>query len=767
MLIRKMIRDMKIHKAQFISIFLMSFLALFIYAGLGSETAGYKKQLKKYYDTTHFADIWLYSANFTYEDESKIEQLNEVEQAQLRLSSDVTIQLEKQPTMKVYFQRKNDVNQVYVVEGTPFDSNDGDGIWLDYEFAKKRELAVGDSLTFSASQIELTKEIKGLVYSPEYVYMTCANMLPDHYMSAFAYMSENALPEYMPKLHNEIILTLKNSEKTNFIQLEDKLYELLPENKETQSAGLSVFVSRENFTSDVVFNNEITERESMTTIFPIAFIAIVLLTIMTTMTRLVDNQRAQIGILKAVGFKKGRIMKHYLVYGAGLTFIGGMLGAITGPLILPPLFHEVMKTTFSLPVWKAAFPYDSILVIFACVLLATLITYAACLKILREVPASVLRPKAPKTAKLTPLERTDFWKRRSFMTQWNLRDIIRSKARSIMAVVGVAGCMGLLVCGFACIDLFNNLISRKYDDICKYQNKYTFAETATLEQKDNVKQLIDGEYVMTSAIELKYGTKKVTTELNVVDDISMIRYLDLSWKEMELPKEGICITKKIADQLGVNVGDQVRFHIYGDSHWAVETVTGLYRDPAEQTATISIDAFEKLGYTFHPTEILSLQEKQENLSGVTSIDNISDSRSAIESMLQTMYLLIGVLCIAAALLAIVVLYNLGVLSLSEKERELATLKVIGFQAGKLRKLLLFQNIWLTVLGLLPGFYFGKFILKTIMASMGSEFDLQMVFSLRSILISALFTMTISLMVNYVFSGKLKKIDMVSSLKGVE
>lgn len=485
------------------------------------------------------------------------------------------------------------------------------------------------------------------------------------------------------------------------------------------------------------------------------------------MTRLVDNQRAQIGILKAVGFKKGRIMKHYLVYGAGLTFVGGILGTITGPLILPPLFHKAMKTTFSLPVWKAAFPYSSILVILVCVILATLITFAACLKILREVPASVLRPKAPKTAKLTHLERTDFWKRRSFTTQWNLRDIIRSKARSLMAIVGVAGCMGLLVCGFACLDLFDHLISTKYDDICKYRNKYTFAETATMEQKDNVKQLIDGEYIMSSAIELKYGTKKIATELNVVDNISMIRYLDISWKEMQLPKEGICITKKIADQLGVSVGDKLRFHIYGDSNWAEATITTFYRDPAEQTATMSCNAFEKLGYTFNPTEILSLQEKQDNLPGVTTIDNISDSKSAIESMLKTMYLLIGVLCIAAALLAIVVLYNLGVLSLAEKERELATLKVIGFQAGKLRKLLLFQNTWLTILGLLPGYYFGKFMLNTIMATMGNEFDMQLVIRPRSLIISVLFTMAISLTVNYVFSGKLKKIDMVSSLKGVE
>ncbi len=767
MLIKKMLRDMKIHKAQFISIFLMSFLALFIYAGLGSETIGYKKELEQYYSNNHFADIWLYSSNFTYEDEIKVEELEEVDRAQLRLSCDVTMQLEQQPTMKVYFLNQNDINQVYVVEGNPFDCNDSNGIWLDYEFAKKRNLSVGESLTFSAFNVELTKEIKGLVYNPEYIYKTSTNMFPDHYMSGFAYLSEDALPDDIPKIHNEMILTLSNPKEINLSQFEDKLYDLLPVNIETQSAGLSVFISRDNFRSHVVFSNEVTEREAMTAVFPIAFIAIVLLTIMTTMTRLVDNQRLQIGILKAVGFRKSRIMKHYLTYGVVLTLAGGLLGAITGPCILPSLFHSVMKTTFSLPVWKAAFPYSSILVILVCALLALLITFVTCLKILREVPASVLRPKAPKSAKLTRLEKTDFWKRRSFSTQWNLRDIIRSKARSFMAIVGVAGCMGLLVCGFGCLNLFDSLLSTKYDKISKYENKYTFAETATMEQKDNVRRSIEGEYTMTSPIELKFGLNKKATELDVVDNISMIHYLDTSWERMQLPNDGICITKKIADELGVKVGEKLRFHIYGDSHWAEVTVTAIYRDPAEQTTTMSCSAFEDLGYTFIPTEILSLEEKQDNLPGVTTIENIKDSRSSMESMLETMYLLIGVLCIAAALLAIVVLYNLGVLSLAEKERELATLKVIGFQAGKLRKLLLFQNTWLTVLGLLPGYYFGKFVLKTIMASMGSEFDMQLVIRSMSIAISALFTLGISIIVNYVFSGRLKKIDMVSSLKGVE
>lgn len=767
MLFKKMLRDMRIHKIQFISIFLMSFLAMFIYSGLGSESRGYEVQLDHYYNESNFADVWLYSTNFTKEDEASVAALKEVDQVQRRLSAKVSAVMEKDPVLTVYFEKEDSVNKLHLIDGAAFDSSDGNGIWLDSEFAKERNLDVGDTLTLSYMGVTMGKTIRGIVMNPEYVYMQSAQMFPDHSMNGFAYLSYEALPAGFPEVMTEMVITVNKEQIKSMQEFEMKLYEILPSNQETGSGGLTIFLERKNLASHTVFENEISERKAMTAVFPIAFLAIALLTIMTTMTRMVQNQRTQIGILKALGFQKHRIMRHYVFYSFTLTAVGGLLGAIAGPLVLPPMFYPPMKTAYTLPVWKPAFLMSSLVILSACVLCASFITYGACRKILKETPASELRPKAPKNAKLTRLEQTGFWKRRGFTAQWNVRDILRSKTRSLMAIVGVAGCMGLLITGLGCLDAFNAMIRIKYDDICQYTNKYVMENTASNDEISAVVSAAAGQCAMESTVEIKSDWGKESCKLSVNDQVTLYQYLGDAFEPVTLPAEGISISKKIAEQLDVSLHDLVKWHLYGDNTWIESEVTAIYRDPAEQGMAMTRSEYERLGLTFRTNAIYSAAEKKEGMDSVSTIENVEDSKNSIIQMLSTMYLLIGVACVMAALLAIVVLYNLGVLSIAEKERELATLKVIGFQASRIRKLLLQQNIWLSIAGLLPGYYFGLFILKTIMASMGTEFDLPIKVMPLSIAICVVFTMSISVAVNYFFSGRVKKLDMVSSLKGVE
>lgn len=767
MLFKKMLRDMKIYKIQFISILLMSFLAMFIYSGLGSESRGYEVQLDKYYSDTNLADAWMYGGNFTEEDENIVENIDGVEEAQRRLSVDVEAKLEKSPTITLYFQDKNEVNKTYLNEGEEFDPDDKEGLWIDYEFAKARDLSVGDELKLKYMGINLTQKIKGIVMSPEYVYKENTQMMPDHNMNGFAFISYKALPEGLPHIYNQMVLKTHNNSDEALKKIEDEAYEIIKSNENTGSMGLSVFLKRANLTSDVVFRNEITERKAMTSVFPIVFLAIALLTILTTMSRLVKNQRTQIGILKALGFRKNTIMRHYIMYGFGLTLIGGILGSVTGPLILPIMFYGPMQTVYTLPVWKPAFFYTTLIVLAITVVAATLITYITCRSILKDIPAEVLRPKAPKKVKATAIEKTHFWKKRSFITQWNTRDILRSKARSVMAILGISGCMGLLITGFGCLDAFNSLKTIKYDDICKYENKYILDETVTEEQENNILEKTSGAKVMKDAIEIKSEDDKETTEMTVREESSLYKYYGKDWQEIKLSSDGIAISLKIAEKLDVDINDKVKWHIYGNSTWYESKITDIYRDPAEQGVVVSINELEKINIPFKTSYILSDKEKITGLDGVKTIENIEESKENISTMLESMYLLIGVVCVLAAVLAIVVLYNLGVLSYAEKERELATLKVLGFRTGKLRKLLLVENIWLTLVGLPLGYILGQLILRAVMASMGTEFDLPITVSAISIIISTVFTMILSIVVNYIFSGRLRKLDMVSSLKGVE
>lgn len=770
MLIKKMLRDMKKSKTQFISIFLMSFLALLLFSGLGSESAGYEKVLKDYYETTNFSDVWLYSSNFTLNDEKVVNELSEITDTTRRLSIDAVGNMKGDPNITLLFYEKDNISKAYTIEGKDFDINDADGIWLDKDFANERNLEVGDKISVNYSGYSIEKEIKGIIISPEYVYLENDQMMPNHYKNGFAYLSSKAFPEEfcLPDgsvPYSEMLLTINSN--TNLKKLEKKLYNLLPANEKELSGGLSIFLSRDNNVSNTVFTNEIEERKSMTVVFPIAFLAIALLTILTTMTRIVKKQRTEIGVLKALGFQKNNITRHYVSYGFFLTLTGGLLGAILGPIILPPLFWGPMQTTYTLPYWKSSFTIYAVYVLLITIFSSTFITYASCRKILKETAANTLRPQSPKNTKQHFFENTKFWSNRSFSWQWNFRDVFRNKVRSLMAIVGVIGCMGLLLTGFGCLDAFNSLITIKYDSIEKYQYKYSLDENISQEEIDNVLEKTSGEAIMTTAVEIKSGDNKESTSLNVNDKVTLHHYLNMQWDDFSLPCDGVSISNKLAEKLDVKVGDTISWHPFGESTYIESKIAKIYRDPTEQGMVISKSEFEKLGFTFKATTIISSKDKVDNLTNVASITNINSEEKNIRTMLSSMYMLVGILCAAAIILAVVVLYNLGVLSFSEKERELATLKVLGIQASKIRKILLVQNIWLSILGLIPGFFFGKFILSTIMASMGNEFDMQLKISIPSVLICVSITMFVSVVVNYLFSAKIRNLDMVASLKGVD
>ncbi len=758
MLRRKMLRDLKLYRVQFVSILLLSFLALFIFSGLGSESAGYEKTISEYYDSSNMADLWLYGTGFTFDDVRSAERVKGVAQAERRLVLSAVTELDNDAELDLTFVNSNSLCSMYLTDGEPYRSG-AKGIWLDECFAKANHLSVGDTLTINAMGMTLTEDIAGIVLSPEYIYMESEAMIPDHSRKGFAFLSFDTLPAGAPIIYNQMVLTLDGGLDSFDVDMENALYEAVD--------GISILVTRDDLASDSVFRSEISERKSMTAVFPAAFIAIVLLTILTTMTRLVSNQRLQIGTLKALGFGRGRITLHYTCYSLFLTAVGGALGAVTGPLVLPPMMYSVMKTTFTLPEWKPAFLTATPVVAALIVIASVIVTLASCRKLLNQNPADTLRAPTPSVKQASALERSAFWQRRSFSFQWNVRDVFRSGKRSLVTIVGIMGCMGLLICGLGCLDMFNGILDTKYDDICKYDYRYRLDETITDLQLDTVLLRTDGAAAMLTMMELRSEDNKISSRLRIQDDTELYRFLDNNSITQTLPTKGMCISQKTAEELGVEVGDCVEWHILGNSVWNRSEVSAIFRDPTEQGGVMSVSEYEGYDLDFKPTEVYAVGKRLGGLPGVSGTESIEQSRRSITDMLETVYLLIGVLCAAAAVLAIVVLYNLGVLSFTEKERELATMKVLGFQSGTIRRLLLTQNVWLSLISLLPGYFFGVLLLRAIMANMGSEFDMILRVSPLSIVLCSVFTMFLSVVVNYLFSGRVKRLDMVEALKSME
>lgn len=763
MLIRKMLRDMKLNKAQFISIFLMAFLGVFIFAGVNSEGNGLQKAADEFYVSTNMADVWVYGSGFTEASKKKVEELNQVTGAQRRLTMKTVADFDNHPTVLLHFIEEYEISRFLLLDGENFSMNDKDGIWLDQLFAEAKGLRPGDKINFSANGIVFEKIIRGLVMSPEYVYFAGEDdIVPIRSDYGFGILSYQAFPAGVPITYTELILTTKEKPDAS---LEKEIDHAL-------QGEYSVYINRDSFRSYMQFNEEMKEHKAIGRIFPILFLAVAVLTIVTTMTRIVNNQRTQIGILRAIGFRRHRILFHYVSYGLWISVAGTVCGVAAGPLVLPYLFYKPMQTVYTLPQWGSVIPISVLYMVIATILGCTLATYLTCRNVFADTPSQSLRPKAPKSVKHSILDRTKLWSRLSFHSQWNLRDVLRCKGRSAMAIVGILGCSALLICGFGLQDTMDYIVEWNYEVINQYETRLDLEKTVSKDQFDYILNKVKGESIAEGNVELKAKGKKKSGEMMILDEVSLIRFVDKNRNLIELPEDTIAISYKMAENLGVKVGDELSWRVFQEEQWNTSVIGAIYRTPFTQGITMYRPFYEALGYTYQPTTIVTAQSSlsKELREGENGIEQISGKEAMVDSyhtLAQAMDVMVYTLIIAAVILAVVVIYNLGILSFTERQRELSTLKVMGFQTRKLRRLLLTQNIWLTFLGLLPGIPIGIMILSYIFRFLGDVFDFIIIVEFSSYIFCILGTLFLSAAVNRLFSKRVKNIDMVSSLKGVE
>ena len=339
-----------------------------------------------------------------------------------------------------------------------------------------------------------------------------------------------------------------------------------------------------------------------------------------------------------------------------------------------------------------------------------------------------------------------------------------------MAVVGVMGCSALLLFGLGLRDTVNGVSKWMYEDLNVYISKVNLNEHIEKQELADLHKTYTGQLIQESQVQIRYGDKKESGALTVLDEGNEINFENVKKEKIYLPDEGIGISFKIAEILEVDMGDTIEWRIYGEKDWQKSTIIAIYRTPMGQGIAISKSAYEKMGKTFSPTSLLSSNKSinnNEKLNGVSSIQEKSQLIESFEGMLESMKMIIVILIAAAFILGSVVLYNLGALSFTERIRELATLKVLGFFSKQIRSLLLMQNVWLTVIGIIVGLPLGYVLLKFLLSTMSESTDMIAEVSVVSIAVSIVATFLLSVAVNLLLSRKIKSIDMVSSLKSVE
>lgn len=529
-------------------------------------------------------------------------------------------------------------------------------------------------------------------------------------------------------------------------------------------------------------------------VFPLMFFLVAALVSLTTMTRMVEEQRGHIGTMKALGYFKKDIAMKYLFYAGSATLSGGVVGILVGQKLFPYVIqvsYGIMYDCLKQPdiPYRPVFAIQAMLISFVCIMLATGLS---CMNELRESPAELMRPAAPKVGKRVLLEYIPLiWKRLNFTTKSTFRNIFRYKKRLFMTIFGISATMALLVTGFGLRDSIIDLAEIQYDNIQLYDAMITFSGTD--EEKEDLGQWLEDEKDVAASTMVHMEMVDVSTEEgngevylcvpeNKEDFQTMTVLQNRTSEEVyTLDGEGLLLTEWMADTLGVSAGDSITMEKEDGSSSQEVQVMGVVENYIMNYAYMSPQYYEKIYGEPAEFEVMYVeftsegQERENELGseilqqpGVYNVSYTSDTKREINDMLQALVLVIIVLIVTAALLAFVVLYNLNNVNITERRRELATLKVLGFYDQEVAAYVYHENIILTLMGIVVGVGLGtllhQYIIHTIRVDM-VMFGQHV--SLVSFLISAVLTAVFSAFVNFVMYFKLKEINMVESLKSVE
>lgn len=768
MLKRKLLRDLWQNRTQFISIFLMAFLGLFVFAGIDAESTGIGISTAQYYEETNLADNWVMGTSFSTEEVKRLEALPQIASVDRKLVLDGKAKVGdgEEPSMEFNFVESMNSSFPYIKEGEAFDV-DKEGVWLEELFAKKWNLQVGDYVRLEYEGILFTEQIRGIIIHPEYVFysLDSDSMMPNYGTYGYAYLSSKEYPIQDELYYNYMVIKQTNAGESAEESMEFK--ELV---KDTLNRQNIVVLDRKQNGGIEAIASEQSQHEEMGIMFSAVFLLIAVMGIVTTMTRMTSNQRIQIGTLKALGFGKRKITWHYMSYGIVISSLGSIVGAVLGYLYLPLLFLPSMSAYYILPNWVTQMSVKTYYAIVLAILVSTLVGFLACRKELKDMPAITLKPAAPKNIRHSMLEKSRMWLSLNFSTQWNVRDVLRNKARSLMGIAGVAGCTMLLLCAFGCSDCVKEIAVWQYGELVTGQYKVIFGQQVTNLEKRQYKQQYKGQLVQEGSCEFRTDSLVKKGGITILDEGNYLHFQNADGEEIILPQQGISMSVKMAQVLGLKQGDFIEWHIVGEKEWQRSRITALYRTPTGQGITLSREEYESLQYDFNPTSfytnmtIPQYVKDSDDISGVISIEQL---KIDLDKNMEMMNLMVGILIVAAVLLGIIVLYNMGVLSFLEKTREVATLKVLGFSSGRIRRILRQQNNWITIIGIVAGLILGYQFLDIMMQTMSEDNDMPTVVYLASYLYSIIGTWITSTGVNYMLSGKVKTICMVDALKGVE
>ena len=759
---KKILRTFSEYKAQFISMIIMIMIGVGVFIGFNMEWVAIEKNTQAFYEETYFADYRIVNEKgygFDTSDLDKILEIPGVENAALYVSVDLNLKNEEKKALAVTVSTDPRVSSFKVMEGDPYDATDTQGMWLSDRFAQENGIKVGDTvILFYNHDIPLV--VKGLVKSSEY--LICVpddgSVMPNYHAYGFCYVSPAAYKKALGiPIYPQINVRASKVSEGEF--------------KEQVNAVLgktTLVLTRNESISYHEAQGEASEGKTMGAVLPVVFLLIAVLAMITTMHRISHKEKPQIGTLKALGFRDRTILLSYTALSLFVGLVGMILGVGLGFLICYFIMNPggAMGTYFDMPYWKLYMPWFAYPVMVGILLLFVVVGYLSLKGMLAGSAADALRPERPQKAQKILLEHTPLWDKLSFGAKWNLRDMMRHKSRMLMSLIGVIGCMVILVGAVGMKDTANAFIDSYYEEAMNYHTCIILDTSVSSAERVAVVEKYQGDASASVAIELY--DKAVSLEVYSVKN-DKVRFLAKEGGYQRLPADGVCICTRIAEEFGLNVGDKLQFSPFGKSDRYEATVKGIVRSTTE-SVLLSEEYAKELGvsfafdavYTDHPSSEIDQTDK-----AIKSVRSKQEIMKSFDSFMAVMNEMIVLLIVAGVILASVVLYNLGTMGYAERYFEMATLKVVGFGDKKISWLLIGQTMIITLLGILIGLPAGIGVLQVLLVALASEYEMQLVLGPLTYFVSILLTAGVSLVIGLIIARQNKKIDMVAALKSPE
>ncbi|MCR5108319.1 MAG: ABC transporter permease [Lachnospiraceae bacterium] len=772
-LIKKMFRDLRNNATQFFSIFVMCLLSMFMLSSFDSDRKSILSCTDRYYKATNFMDMCLLSEGFTKEDVNDLERIPEIKHAERRTSIKGKIKNIEDKKIELNFIESNDVCTLYTIQGEPF-TKDQRGLWIDWYFANGNGISVGDSLEIECGGKTFTEPVNGIVAEPEHLHYIIDESFADaaynEYCYAFLDASEYPFEDItfdklvidLTNVENQMYLTESDLESISRAKI--KILESISKSslriiRKSEQQGYQEIMTSCNFDGILV------------SLFPPLFILLSILCTITTMARLTARQRTVIGTLKALGFSKATIVVHYTMYSVVISTAGGLLGILSGYEIFGKWLFEDYEELYTSPIRQMELPYTVPAVLIGMVILTTVFNYLSCRKLLILNASEILKPDAPRVSSAGRIERSFIWKRLSFATRWNLRDININKVRSVMGIAGVALGSSLLMGSFGimeCLSIQENWI---FEELRPAEYTLNLSGGSEYARAYDYACEFDGQMVMISDVEITKGNNSKIFSLTVADEGNLYRFQDKEGNFVKVPAYGALLSLRAAKFLDAKEGDVINFRLPSQKKAYSINVAGLYTAPDNQGIVLSKNCYEKIGGYFEPEIIYtnmtvpkSYETTRSDVSGVLPKKELVHAyRKANENNNDMIYITV----IIAVIVAFVTAFNMGILSFMEKVRDVATLKVLGFETKKIRWILQQQNLLITGIGSLAGIPFGRVYINLLVDKINTTGDLLLKLSEKPYIMTVLFSFVVSVVVNGLISTRVNVINMVEALKGVE